>query len=103
VGLEAKESKMADTSQNAPESSKQAEERWLDIREVRLVSDLRIMHSKVDELYHVVMNLKQHHDQAAIHRYADAPILAENIRKVERIYLWFVALKEELGDESQHA
>ena len=28
--------------------------RWLDVEEVRLVSDLRIMHSKVEELYQMV-------------------------------------------------
>ena len=30
-------------------------DRWLDVEEVRLVSDLRIMHSKVDELYQMVI------------------------------------------------
>lgn len=38
--------------------------RWLEIDEVRLVSDLRIMHAKVDELYLLVQNLKRRHDEA---------------------------------------
>jgi len=67
----------------------------LNIEEVRLVSDLRIMHSKVDELSHVVDNLKRRHSHQDIFQYADAAVLAEDIRRVDEIYLWFVKLKEE--------
>lgn len=38
--------------------------RWLEIDEVRLVNDLRIMHAKVDELNLLVQNLKRRHDEA---------------------------------------
>lgn len=67
----------------------------LTIDEVRLVSDLRIMHAKVDELYQVVMNLQRRHDEDAIHSYADQPVLNEDINRVDEIYLWFVKLKNE--------
>ena len=70
-------------------------ERWLDVDEVRLVSDLRIMHSKVDELYQIVTNLKRRHGGADIHKYADQPVLNEDIARVDEIYLWFVTLKEQ--------
>jgi hypothetical protein len=69
--------------------------RWLDVEEVRLVSDLRIMHAKVDELYQIVQNLKRRHNEEAIFNYADHPVLQEDIDRVDQIYLWFVALKEE--------
>jgi len=69
--------------------------RWLDIGEVRLVSDLRIMHSKVDELYQIISNLKRRHSGADIHKYADQPVLNEDIARVDEIYLWFVSLKEQ--------
>jgi len=72
------------------------EERSLSIDEVRLVSDLRIMHSKVDELYQVVDNLKRRHHEADINKYADQPILTEDIERVDDIYLWFVSLKDGL-------
>ena len=45
--------------------------RWLEIEEVRLVADLRVMHSKVDELYQIVKNLKRRHSESSVHRYAD--------------------------------
>ncbi len=67
----------------------------LNIEEIRLIADLRIMHSKVDELHQVVMALKQHHTEAAIHKYADPAVLAEDIARVDEIYLWYVKLKEE--------
>jgi hypothetical protein len=67
----------------------------LNLEEVRLVSDLRIMHSKVDELHHVVDNLKRRHSHQDIFQYADVPVLAEDIRRVDEIYRWFVKLKEE--------
>ncbi|HTV64570.1 MAG TPA: hypothetical protein VMD98_03140 [Bryocella sp.] len=69
--------------------------RWLDIDEVRLVSDLRIMHAKVDELYQIVSNLKRRHSGSEIHKYADQPVLNEDIARVDEIYLWFVNLKEQ--------
>ncbi len=69
--------------------------RGLTMEEVRLVSDLRIMHSKVAELYQVVANLKRRHSGADIHKYADQPLLNEDIARVDDIYGWFVALKEE--------
>jgi hypothetical protein len=70
-------------------------EHWLTIEEARIVSDLRIMHAKVGELYHFVASLKQHHNESDVVKYADQPILTEDIQKVDAIYLWFVKLKEE--------
>ena len=70
------------------------QERWLDIDEVRLISDLRIMHAKVDELYQIVNNLKRRHSGSEIHKYADQPVLNEDIARVDEIYLWFLSLKE---------
>ncbi len=69
-------------------------QRWLDVDEVRLVSDLRIMHSKVDELYQIVTNLKRRHSGSDIQKYADQPVLNEDISRVDEIYLWFVKLKD---------
>jgi hypothetical protein len=69
--------------------------RSLDVDEVRLVSDLRIMHAKVDELYQIVTNLKRRHDESSVHKYADQGVLNEDIERVDDIYLWFVSLKEE--------
>jgi hypothetical protein len=67
----------------------------MDIEEIRLIADLRIMHAKVDELSQIVANLKRRHSDADILRYADPPVIAENIQSVDNIYLWFVKLKEE--------
>lgn len=69
--------------------------RALDIDEIRLVADLRVMHAKVDELFHVVKNLRRRHDHRAIHKYADQPVLSDDIERVDDIYNWFVSLKEE--------
>jgi ATP-dependent RNA circularization protein (DNA/RNA ligase family) len=80
---------------NPKRTQQSVEERWLTIEEVRIVSDLRIMHSKVDELYQVVNALKRRHNEGAIIKYADQPVLTEDIQKVDEIYLWFVKLKEE--------
>jgi len=80
-----------------PKSSRKPplEERWLNVGEIRLISDLRIMHAKVDELYHVVQSLKRRHDEHGIVEYSDRQVLAENIQRVDEIYLWYVKLKEE--------
>jgi hypothetical protein len=83
---------MATTS---PRSKKTSAAGTLNIEDMRLVSDLRIMHLKVDELHHVVENLKRRHSEADVVRYADYDALADNIRKVDETYLWFVKVKEE--------
>ena len=69
--------------------------RALDIDEIRLVADLRVMHAKVDELFQLVKNLRRRHDQRSIHKYADQPVLSDDIERVDDIYNWFVSLKEE--------
>ncbi len=66
------------------------------------MADLRIMHSKVDELYQVVANLKRRHSGADIHRYADQPLLNEDIARVDDMYGWFVTLKEEGQDPQSY-
>jgi hypothetical protein len=71
-------------------------DRTNNLEEMRLVSDLRIMHSKVDELHHIVQNLKRRHSHGDVHRFADARVLAENIERVDEIYIWFVRLKEQV-------
>jgi hypothetical protein len=70
-------------------------DRWLTIEEMRIVSDLRIMHAKVAELYHLVTALKERHDESDIVKYADQPVLTKDIQMVDEIYLWFVKVKEE--------
>jgi hypothetical protein len=67
----------------------------LTIDEVRVVADLRIMHAKVDELFHLVRDLQKRHDESIINAYADRPLLAQDIARVDEIYLWFVKIREE--------
>lgn len=71
-------------------------DRPLDIEEIRLVSDLRILHSKVAELYRLVADMRERHDESAIVTYADDPVISEEIRRVDEIYLWFVRIREEV-------
>ena len=67
----------------------------VDLEEVRLIADLRIMHSKVHELFEVVSVLKRGRDENFIRQYADHAMLEKDIQRVDEIYLWFVRLKEE--------
>lgn len=62
---------------------------------IRLIADLRIMHSKVDELYQISKVLQTRHNENSVINYADARVLAEDIRKADELYLWFIRLKEE--------
>lgn len=65
------------------------------VEEMRLVADLRIMHSKVDELYQISKVLQERYSENSIINYADAKVLAEDIRKADELYLWFIRLKDE--------
>jgi hypothetical protein len=75
--------------------SKSDKELHLNIEEVRLVADLRIMHAKVHELFEVVTVIKRGHEENYIRRYADHVMLEKDIQRVDEIYLWFLSLKEE--------
>ena len=66
----------------------------LEIEEVRLVSDLRIMHAKVHELFQVVVSLRGRHNEDEVVRYAEQKMLNQDIERVDEIYLWYVKLKE---------
>jgi hypothetical protein len=67
----------------------------IDVDEVRLIADLRIMHAKVHELFEIVTVLKRGHEDSAIRRYADHVMLEKDIQRVDDLYLWFLSLKEE--------
>ncbi len=67
----------------------------VDIEEVRLIADLRIMHAKVHELFEIVSVLKRGREENFIRKYADHAMLEKDIQRVDEIYLWFVRLKEE--------
>jgi len=67
----------------------------LDVEEVRLIADLRIMHAKVQDLFEIVSVLKRGHEENHIRTYADHKMLEKDIQRVDEIYLWFVRLKEE--------
>jgi hypothetical protein len=67
----------------------------LDIEDVRLIADLRIMHSKVHELFEVISVLKLGREENFIPQYADHAMLEKDIQRVDEIYLWFLRLKEE--------
>jgi hypothetical protein len=82
-------------SMNPKRTSQVVEDHSLSIEEVRIVSDLRIMHAKVDELRQLVSALKKRHNESDVVKYADQPILTEDIQNVDEIYRWFVKLKEE--------
>src|SRR4051812_38404021 len=74
----------------------------MDVEAIRLVADLRIMHSKVDELYQISKVLRSRHNERAVNLYADRGVLAEDIRKVDELYLWFIQLREESERMRKH-
>jgi hypothetical protein len=74
---------------------KASDEGRLNLEDVRLVADLRIMHAKVYELFEVVSVIKKRHDENAIRRCSDHAMLDQDIKRMDDIYLWFVRLKEE--------
>jgi hypothetical protein len=80
---------------NPKHSAKRPKEGYSNIEEIRLISDLRIMHAKIDELYGIVEDLKRRHSEASIVEYADRQVLPDNISRVDEIYMWFVKVKEE--------
>jgi hypothetical protein len=81
---------------NPKRPAKRQHEGYLDMEEIRLISDLRILHAKIDELYGIVKNLKRRHSEASIVEYTDRQVLPDNISRVDEIYLWFVKVKEEM-------
>ena len=77
-----------------------SEDRPLTIEEVRVVADLRIMHGKVDDLFHFIEQLRQRYDEQDVTSYSDDQLLAQDIQWADEIYLWFVKLREERDRKS---
>lgn len=69
--------------------------RALDMEEVRLVSDLRVMHAKVMELSRSVASLRARYSEDDVRKYADADLLAEDIARADEIYQFYVSLAEQ--------
>src|SRR5438270_11904109 len=84
------------TSMNSKESKQpDVHGRWLAIEEVRLIADLRVMHAKINELFHMVTTLQERYDETEIVRYADQELLTRETEQMDQMYLWFVKLKQE--------
>ncbi len=64
------------------------------VRETRIVADLRIMHSMVSQLYHHMCDLHERYTEADIIRYADQELLAVDIKRNDETYQFFVGLSE---------
>jgi hypothetical protein len=79
----------------AKRTQRPLEDAWPTIEEIRIVSDLRIMHAKVAELSQLIVALKERHHESDIVKYSDQPVLTKDIQMVDAIYLWFVKVKEE--------
>ena len=79
----------------AKRTQRPLEDTWPSIEEIRIVSDLRIMHAKVAELSQLIVALKERHHESDIVKYSDQPVLTKDIQMVDAIYLWFVKVKEE--------
>jgi hypothetical protein len=75
--------------------AKSESDRGLNLKEVRLIADLRIMHAKVFELFEIVSVIKRQHDESSIRKYADHMMLDQDIQRVDEMYLWFLKIKEE--------
>jgi hypothetical protein len=75
--------------------AKSESDRGLNLEEVRLIADLRIMHAKVFELFEIVSVIKRQHDESSIRKYADHMMLDQDIHRVDEMYLWFLKIKEE--------
>ena len=72
----------------------------LGIEQIRLISDLRVMHSKVDELLTIVERIRKRHDTEAVIEFADRAALTDDINAVDKIYMWFVKLDEQRSGRS---
>ena len=86
-------------TENRP--SKRKAETALGVDQMRLISDLRILHSKVDELLTIMDRIRKRHDPEAVIEFSDRKALTDDIHAVDQIYMWFVKLDEERSGRSQ--
>jgi hypothetical protein len=68
--------------------------RWLEVEEVRLIADLRVMHAKVQELFFIIDGLRRRHSPEALALYFDEPVLVNDVRMVDDVYQWYLDLRE---------
>jgi hypothetical protein len=68
--------------------------RWLEVEEIRLIADLRVMHAKVEELFFIVDSMRRRHSGDALALYFDEPVLMNDVRLIDDVYQWYLDLRE---------
>ena len=64
---------------------KRKAETALGVDQIRLISDLRILHSKVDELLTIMERIRKRQDTEAVSEFADRAALTDDINAVDKI------------------
>ena len=65
----------------------------LTLQEIRLVADLRLVHSAANNLLGIIGQIKTRHSHAKVAELADPMALLVTIREVEEVRDWLVELK----------
>lgn len=69
----------------------------ISVAQVRLIADLRIMHSKTSELYSTINMIRRRHTEADVVSCGDQNALKDDIGKMEQCYGWFLKIKSEVN------
>lgn len=65
----------------------------LTLEEVRLVADLRLLHSAANNLLGIIGQIKTRHSQAKVEELADPVALLVTVREVQEATDWLTGLK----------
>jgi hypothetical protein len=65
----------------------------LTLQEIRLVADLRLLHSAANNLLGIIGQIKTRHSQAKVEELADPIALLVTIREVQQATDWLTGLK----------
>jgi hypothetical protein len=66
----------------------------LTLEEIRLVADLRLLHSAANNLLGIIGQIKTRHSQAKVEELADPIALLVTVREVQEATDWLVGLKQ---------
>jgi hypothetical protein len=66
----------------------------LTLQEIRLVADLRLLHSAANNLLGIIGQIKTRHSQVKVEELADPVALLVTVREVQEATDWLVGLKQ---------
>ncbi len=71
--------------------------------DTKMIADIRVLHSKIQELHHGVDTLRKRYPDQDLIRYADIDQVEDDAEKLRQIHTWLRVIADALSDQRRAA